>query len=278
MRFEELYTSEIIGQLTTALTTSVGTSPNIVYYLPKINSNMEHLVKPLNDDVNTYGICVRNTGLVRSNLADIDFNTISFVVEAVMKENNLQTFLDATEDVAKLYDSALDSITDGSTTIQYKPAFNVAYLSAPRYSISCGMQSVNVVNVSWIINVQYTTSSILVAKDVFKLTINSTDTELTNVLEYSISGNVNCNPVQLLGQTKLDYKRVNYTTTIVLTIRATNSTTGINKTLDDACINPSSLSGLSAFKYNGTSYNVQSFNATKIWRDNTAVYQLTLNY
>ena len=223
MRFEEVFKQQIVEWLSTELQTTTTEGGVTVVYDPSILNNTETLTNPLYEDKNTYGVCVRNNTIVRSNLADIDFNTITFTVESVMEENSTQKFLDATEHIATLYDSSLqsyvetvDATTTPATTIttQYKPAFGVAYVSRPRYTLHTNKGSIKANTVTWVITVQYSVSSIFLTKQTFSITVGGNAYSLSNILEYSLTGQLTSRDVQQVDQSRLTSHAVNYLNTL----------------------------------------------------------------
>ena len=283
MRFEEYFKEQIVSWLTTELTDAVTESGVTVYYDPSILNNTETLTNPLYEDKEAYGVVVRNTTIVRSNLSDIDFNTITFSVEAVMEENKTQKFLDVTENIAKTYDSVLQSFstvdesTTPSTTIttQYKPSFGVAYVSRPRYTLYTNTDSIKANTITWVITVQYSVSSVFLSKDTFKITVGLTEHTLDNILEYSLTGQLTSRDVQQVDQSRLTSHAVNYLNTYSFTIRKTTANSGINSILASGCRDASTFA-LSKLKIGSTSYNVKKFQLTELWRDNVGAYQLTI--
>jgi len=284
MRFEEVFKQQIVEWLSTELQTTTNEGGVTVVYDPSILNNTETLTNPLFEDKNTYGVCVRNNTIVRSNLSDIDFNTITFTVESVMDENSTQKFLDATEHIATLYDSTLQSyvetVDDTTTppttlTTQYKPAFGVAYVSRPRYTLHTNKGSIKANTVTWVITVQYSVSSIFLTKQTFSITVNSTVYSLSNILEYSLTGQLTSRDVQQVDQSRLTSHAVNYLNTYSFTIRKTTESSGINSILESGCIDASTFT-LSSITIGSTSYNVKKFQLTEIWRDNVGAYQLTI--
>ena len=284
MRFEEVFKQQIVEWLSTELQTTTTEGGVTVVYDPSILNNTETLTNPLFEDKNTYGVCVRNNTIVRSNLSDIDFNTITFTVESVMDENSTQKFLDATEHIATLYDSTLQSyvetVDDTTTppttlTTQYKPAFGVAYVSRPRYTLYTNKGSIKANTVTWVITVQYSVSSIFLTKQTFSITVNSTVYSLSNILEYSLTGQLTSRDVQQVDQSRLTSHAVNYLNTYSFTIRKTTESSGINSILESGCIDASTFT-LSSITIGSTAYNVKKFQLTEIWRDNVGAYQLTI--
>lgn len=284
MRFEEVFKQQIVEWLSTELQTTTTEGGVTVVYDPSILNNTETLTNPLYEDKNTYGVCVRNNTIVRSNLADIDFNTITFTVESVMEENSTQKFLDATEHIATLYDSSLqsyvetvDATTTPATTIttQYKPAFGVAYVSRPRYTLHTNKGSIKANTVTWVITVQYSVSSIFLTKQTFSITVGGNAYSLSNILEYSLTGQLTSRDVQQVDQSRLTSHAVNYLNTYSFTIRKTTESSGINSILESGCIDASTFT-LSSITIGSTAYNVKKFQLTEIWRDNVGAYQLTI--
>ena len=284
MRFEEVFKQQIVEWLSTELQTTTTEGGVTVVYDPSILNNTETLTNPLYEDKNTYGVCVRNNTIVRSNLADIDFNTITFTVESVMEENSTQKFLDATEHIATLYDSSLqsyvetvDATTTPATTIttQYKPAFGVAYVSRPRYTLHTNKGSIKANTVTWVITVQYSVSSIFLTKQTFSITVGGNAYSLSNILEYSLTGQLTSRDVQQVDQSRLTSHAVNYLNTYSFTIRKTTESSGINSILESGCIDASTFA-LSSITIGSTAYNVKKFQLTEIWRDNVGAYQLTI--
>lgn len=283
MRFEEYFKEQIVSWLTTELTDAVTESGVTVYYDPSILNNTETLTNPLYEDKEAYGVVVRNTTIVRSNLSDIDFNTITFSVEAVMEENKTQKFLDATENIAKTYDSVLQSFftvdesTTPTTTIttQYKGSFGVAYVSRPRYTLHTTKGSIKATTVTWVITVQYTTSSIFLSRRTFKITVGSVVYDLTNILEYSLSGQLTARDVQQVEKNVVTSHALNYLNIYTFSIRKTTSQTGINSILASAVANASGFT-LSKITIDGTAYDVKKFQVTELWRDNVGAYQLII--
>lgn len=282
MRFEQIFKNQIISWLSAELTETETQADVVVEYTPTFNANMELLNNPLFKNPDAYGIVVRNSAIVRSNLNDIDFNTITFSVDAVMEENKVQDFLNATERIAKAYDSALLSITDTSVTpsvtLQLKPSFGLAYVAGQAYDLTCENATIGANNVSWLITVQYTASEIILAKPTIKLIgTGGLSWNISNLLEYSLTGQSNCQQKQKMGASRVDYEHLNYTNTYVFFIRKTTATTGLNQYLADECRNAGSM-GLTAITFNGsTNYTVVSYTVTEVWRDNIASFQLTIN-
>ena len=283
MRFEELFKQQIVEWLSAQLQTTTEEDGVTVVYDPTILNNTETLTNPLYVDKYAYGVCVRNNTIVRSNLADIDFNTITFTVESVMEENSTQAFLDATEAIAKAQDSALNSFTevDNSTTpatshiTQYKCAFGIAYVSRPRYTLHTTKGSIKANTVTWVITVQYSDSSIFLSKDTFEITVNSTKYTLNNILEYSLTGQLTARDVQQVDTSVITSHAVNYMNTYSFSIRKTTATSGINKILGDGCRDASTFT-LTKLTIGSSSYNVKKFQLTELWRDNVGAFQLTI--
>jgi len=284
MRFEELFKQQIVEWLSTQLQTTTNEGGVTVVYDPSILNNTETLTNPLYVDKLAYGVCVRNNTIVRSNLADIDFNTITFTVESVMEENQTQKFLDATEAIAKAQDSVLNSFTetDTSTTpstniiTQYKCAFGVAYVSRPRYTLHTTKGSIKANTVTWVITVQYSVSSIFLTKDTFTITVNSTDYTLDNILEYSLTGQLTARDVQQVETDRITSLALNYLNTYSFTIRKTTATTGINNVLASGCRDASTFTLTKLQIGSATAVNVKKFQLTEIWRDNVGAYQLII--
>ena len=283
MRFEEYFKEQIVAWLSTELQTSVNEGGVTVVYDPTILNNTETLTNPLYLDKTAYGVCVRNQTIVRSSLADIDFNTITFTIESVMNENDTQAFLDATENIAKTYDSVLQSFneTDNSTTpsttitTQYKCAFGVAYVSRPRYTLHTTKGSIKANTVTWVITVEYTTSSIFLGTRSFSIKVGTTTYSLSNILDYSISGQLTAKDVQQIETTRITSHALNYLNVYTFDIRKTTATTGINKILGDACADASTFT-LSQITIDSQAYNVKKFMVTEMWRDNVGAFQLII--
>lgn len=285
MRFEELFKQQIVEWLSTQLQTTTDEGGVTVVYDPTILNNTETLTNPLYADKLAYGVCVRNNTIVRSNLADIDFNTITFTVESVMEENQTQAFLDATEAIAKTYDSTLqsyvetvDATTTPPTTIttQYKCAFGVAYVSRPRYTLHTTKGSIKANTVTWVITVQYSVSSIFLTKDTFSITVNSTVYTLDNILEYSLTGQLTARDVQQVETDRITSLALNYLNTYSFTIRKTTATTGINNVLASGCRDASTFTLTKLQIGTATAVDVKKFQLTEIWRDNVGAYQLII--
>lgn len=282
MRFEQLFKNQIISWLSAELTETETQAGCVVEYTPTFNANMELLNNPLFKNPDAYGVVVRNSAIVRSNLNDIDFNTITFSVDAVMEENKVQGFLDATERIAKDFDSALLEITDTTespnVTLQLKPSFGIAYVAGQAYDLTCENATIGANNVSWLITVQYTASEIILAKPTITLYgTGATSWTMSNLLEYSLTGQSNCQQKQKLGASRVEYEHLNYTNTYVFFIRKTTATTGLNQELASECRNAGTM-GLTKIKFgNGTQYDVVSYAVTEVWRDNIASFQLTIN-
>lgn len=283
MRFEEVFKQQIVEWLSAELQTTTDEGGVTVVYDPSILNNTETLTNPLYEDKNAYGVCVRNSTIVRSNLSDIDLNTITFTIESVMEENKTQKFLDATEHIAKLYDSTLQSFTETDTsttpstsiTTQYKTSFGIAYVSRPRYTLYTNKGSIKANTVTWIITVQYSESSVFLAKDTFKIQVGLTEYTLDNILEYSLTGQLTSRDVQEVDQSRLTSHVVNYLNTYSFSIRKTTENSGINSILANGCRDASTFT-LSKLKIGNTSYNVKRFQLTELWRDNVGAYQLTI--
>ena len=284
MRFEELFKQQIVEWLSTQLQTTTDEGGVTVVYDPTILNNTETLTNPLYADKLAYGVCVRNNTIVRSNLADIDFNTITFTVESVMEENLTQKFLDATETIAKAQDSVLNSYTeqDDSTTppttitTQYKCAFGVAYVSRPRYTLHTTKGSIKANTVTWVITVQYSVSSIFLTKETFNITVNSTVYTLDNILEYSLTGQLTARDVQQVETDRITSLALNYLNTYAFTIRKTTATTGINNVLASGCRDASTFTLTKLQIGTATAVDVKKFQLTEIWRDNVGAYQLII--
>ena len=284
MRFEEYFKEQIVAWLSTELQTSVDEGGVTVVYDPTILNNTETLTNPLYLDKTAYGVCVRNNTIVRSNLADIDFNTITFTVESVMEENLTQKFLDATEAIAKAQDSALNSYTeqDDSTTpattitTQYKCAFGVAYVSRPRYTLHTTKGSIKANTVTWVITVQYSVSSIFLTKDSFKITVGGNEYTLDNLLNYSLTGQLTARDVQQVETDRLTSLKVSYLNTYAFTIRKTTAATGINNVLASGCRDASTFTLTKLKIGTSTAYDVKKFQLTEIWRDNVGAYELII--
>lgn len=283
MRFEELFKQQIVEWLSAQLQTTTEEDGVTVVYDPTILNNTETLTNPLYVDKYAYGVCVRNNTIVRSNLADIDFNTITFTVESVMEENSTQAFLDATEAIAKAQDSVLNSFTevDNSTipptshTTQYKCAFGIAYVSRPRYTLHTTKGSIKANTVTWVITVQYSDSSIFLSKDTFKITVGLTEYTLDNILEYSLTGQLTARDVQQVNTSVITSHAVNYMNTYSFSIRKTTATTGLNSVLNSGCRDASTFT-LSKLKIGTNSYDVKKFQLVELWRDNVGAFQLTI--
>ena len=283
MRFEEFFKEQIVAWLSTELQTSVNEGGVTVVYDPTILNNTETLTNPLYLDKQAIGVCVRNQTIVRSSLADIDFNTITFTIESVMDESKTQAFLDATENIAKTYDSVLQSFneTDTSTTpsttitTQYKCAFGIAYVSRPRYTLHTTKGSIKANTVTWVITVEYTTSSIFLSTRSFSIKVGTTTYSLSNILDYSISGQLTAKDVQQIETTRITSHALNYLNVYTFDIRKTTATSGINKILADACADASTFT-LSKITIDSTAYDVKKFMVTEMWRDNVAAYQLII--
>lgn len=283
MRFEEYFKQQIVQWLNSLLQESVTESGVVVTYDPTIANNTETLANPLYENSQAYGVCVKNTTIVRSNLSDIDFNTITFMVESVMDENKTQKFLNATESIAKTYDSVLQSFneTDDSTTpsttitTQYKCAFGVAYVSRPRYALHCLDKTIKANTISWIITVQYTTSSIFLTRRTLSIKVGNTTYNLTNILDYSMSGQLTARDVQQIETTRVTSHALNYLNVYTFNIRKTTSAQGLNKALADACADASTFT-LSQITIDSQTYSVKKFMVTEIWRDNVGAYQLII--
>ena len=283
MRFEELFKQQIVEWLSAQLQTTTEEDGVTVVYDPTILNNTETLTNPLYVDKYAYGVCVRNNTIVRSNLADIDFNTITFTVESVMEENSTQAFLNATEAIAKAQDSVLNSFTevDNSTTpatshtTQYKCAFGIAYVSRPRYTLNTTKGSIKANTVTWVITVQYSDSSIFLSKETFKITVGLTEYTLDNILEYSLTGQLTARDVQQVDTSRITSHAVNYMNTYSFSIRKTTATTGLNSVLNSGCRDASTFT-LSKLKIGTNSYDVKKFQLVELWRDNVGAYQLTI--
>lgn len=283
MRFEEYFKEQIVAWLSTELQTSVNEGGVTVVYDPTILNNTETLTNPLYIDKQAIGVCVRNQTIVRSSLADIDFNTITFTIESVMDENKTQAFLDASERIAKAYDSVLqafnetDTSTTPSTTIttQFKCAFGIAYVSRPRYTLHTTKGSIKANTITWVITVEYTTSSIFLSTRSFSIKVGNTTYSLSNILDYSISGQLTAKDVQQIETTRITSHALNYLNVYTFDIRKTTATSGINKILADACADASTFT-LSKITIDSTSYDVKKFMVTEMWRDNVAAYQLII--
>ena len=284
MRFEELFKQQIVEWLSAQLQTTTNEGGVTVVYDPSILNNTETLTNPLYVDKLAYGVCVRNNTIVRSNLADIDLNTITFTVESVMEENQTQAFLNATEAIAKAQDSVLNSYTEQDTsttpsttiTTQYKCAFGVAYVSRPRYTLHTTKGSIKANTVTWIITVQYSVSSIFLTKDSFTITVNSTDYTLDNILEYSLTGQLTSRDVQQVETDRITSLALNYLNTYAFTIRKTTATTGINNVLASGCRDASTFTLTKLQIGTATAVDVKKFQLTEIWRDNVGAYQLII--
>lgn len=283
MRFEEYFKEQIVAWLNDELQTSVDEGGVTVVYDPTILNNTETLTNPLYLDKQAYGVCVRNQTIVRSSLADIDFNTITFTIESVMDESKTQAFLDASERIAKAYDSVLNSYTETDTsttpsttiTTQFKSAFGIAYVSRPRYTLHTTKGSIKANTVTWVITVEYTTSSIFLGTRSFGIKVANTTYALSNILDYSISGQLTAKDVQQIETTRITSHALNYLNVYTFDIRKTTATSGINKILADACADASTFT-LSKITIDSTSYDVKKFMVTEMWRDNVAAYQLII--
>ena len=135
--------------------------------------------------------------------------------------------------------------------------------------------SIKANTVTWVITVQYSVSSIFLTKQTFSITVGGNAYSLSNILEYSLTGQLTSRDVQQVDQSRLTSHAVNYLNTYSFTIRKTTESSGINSILESGCIDASTFT-LSSITIGSTAYNVKKFQLTEIWRDNVGAYQLTI--